>query len=72
MRLHSTEFVAPGVIIHLRAFSDSNPRKEGNTGPAVSGAQVRKAFSEGWMVKSLEHKGIDAVLSEDEKREAYA
>ncbi len=47
-----------GAIIHLRAFSDLNARRKGYTGPAIRAEQIRKAFSQGWAIKSLEQKEI--------------
>ncbi len=61
-----------GAIVYLRAFSDRNARREGYTGPAVTEQQIRQAFSEGWIVKSLEQEEIEVVLSPDEKKTAYA
>ena len=45
-----------GGVVYLRAFSDSNAKRENYTGPQCTENQIRTAFSRGWNINSLEEK----------------
>lgn len=60
-----------GGVVYLRAFSDSNAKRENYKGPQCSEKQIRMAFSQGWDITSLEEKKVQVTLP-DETVTAYA
>jgi len=60
-----------GGIVYLRAFSDSNVKRENYKGPQCTEKRVRAAFSKGWNIDCLKEKEVKVTLP-DETVTAYA
>ena len=54
-----------GGVVYLRAFSDSNAKRENYTGPQCTENQIRTAFSRGWKINSLEEKKVKVMMPEE-------